>query len=300
MAGGRSASPRTRSRSARSGASCTTACSRWPATSTRCAAASRRAVDAYNKSVGSLESRVLPAARKFKELGAAPGAEIDELRPVQTAARTLQSPDLAPLLEHRRGRDRWTPWPCRPMWLSPAAATMAAAGERVSGDLRAAALHRAPWRCRRARSENPMRPLSSRGQQQVQELRSEAAARDAKPHIIWHSGKLRARQTAEAYWRACNPLAQFAAVTRAAAGRSASVDRRPPACGRRRDDGGRPHAAPAAAAAPAAGGRCGRVQRSSSRVNGVVCLEEQAGAWAERWRIRRRPGDAGARLAHAM
>ena len=58
-----------------------------------------RAVDAYNKSVGSLESRVLPAARKFKELGAAPGAEIDELKPVQTAARSLQSPDLAPLLD---------------------------------------------------------------------------------------------------------------------------------------------------------------------------------------------------------
>ena len=57
-----------------------------------------RAVDAYNRSVGSLESRVLPAARKFKELGAAPGAEIDELKPVQTSARTLQSPDLAPLL----------------------------------------------------------------------------------------------------------------------------------------------------------------------------------------------------------
>ena len=57
-----------------------------------------RAVDAYNRSVGSLEARVLPAVRKFKELGAAPGAEIDELKPVQTAPRTLQSPDLAPLL----------------------------------------------------------------------------------------------------------------------------------------------------------------------------------------------------------
>jgi DNA recombination protein RmuC len=57
-----------------------------------------RAVDAYNKSVASLEARVLPAARKFKELGAAPGAEIDELKPVQTFPRTLQSPDLAPLL----------------------------------------------------------------------------------------------------------------------------------------------------------------------------------------------------------
>jgi hypothetical protein len=40
---------------------------------------------------------VLPAARKFKDLGAAPGDEIESLKPVQTAARTLQSPDLAPL-----------------------------------------------------------------------------------------------------------------------------------------------------------------------------------------------------------
>ena len=29
---------------------------------------------------------------------------------------------------------------------------------------------------------------------------------------MWHSGKLRARQTAEAFWRACNALAQFSAT----------------------------------------------------------------------------------------
>ena len=28
---------------------------------------------------------------------------------------------------------------------------------------------------------------------------------------MWHSGKLRAKQTAEAVWRACNALAQFSA-----------------------------------------------------------------------------------------
>jgi phosphohistidine phosphatase len=28
---------------------------------------------------------------------------------------------------------------------------------------------------------------------------------------VWHSGKLRARQTAEAFWRACNALAEFSA-----------------------------------------------------------------------------------------
>jgi phosphohistidine phosphatase len=29
---------------------------------------------------------------------------------------------------------------------------------------------------------------------------------------VWHSGKLRARQTAEAFWRACNALADFSAT----------------------------------------------------------------------------------------
>jgi phosphohistidine phosphatase len=33
-----------------------------------------------------------------------------------------------------------------------------------------------------------------------------------RPEIVWHSGKLRARQTAEAFWRACNPLAVFSAA----------------------------------------------------------------------------------------
>ena len=33
-----------------------------------------------------------------------------------------------------------------------------------------------------------------------------------KPAIIWHSGKLRAKQTAEAFWRRCNPLSTFAAA----------------------------------------------------------------------------------------
>src|SRR5262245_50869574 len=39
-----------------------------------------------------------------------------------------------------------------------------------------------------------------------------AAQRGAKPSIVWHSGKLRARQTAETYWRACNALAEFSAT----------------------------------------------------------------------------------------
>ena len=56
------------------------------------------------------------------------------------------------------------------------------------------------------------RPLSARGLSDVARLAEEAAARGVKPDVIWHSGKLRARQTAEAYWRACNPLARFSAA----------------------------------------------------------------------------------------
>jgi len=54
------------------------------------------AVKAYNKSVGSLESRVLVSARKFKDLGAADGnSDIAELAPVETTTRLLQSPEMS-------------------------------------------------------------------------------------------------------------------------------------------------------------------------------------------------------------
>jgi len=42
--------------------------------------------------VGSLESRVLPAARKFKDLGVVSGAEIPVLNPVETTPRSLELP----------------------------------------------------------------------------------------------------------------------------------------------------------------------------------------------------------------
>lgn len=60
--------------------------------------------------------------------------------------------------------------------------------------------------------EDPQRPLSLAGRMHADRLALLAAERGVKPAAIWHSGKLRARQTAEAYWRACNPLAEFTAI----------------------------------------------------------------------------------------
>lgn len=56
------------------------------------------------------------------------------------------------------------------------------------------------------------RPLSAAGQRHVEALAAEAASRGVHPAIVWHSGKLRARQTAEAFWRACNALATLSAT----------------------------------------------------------------------------------------
>jgi phosphohistidine phosphatase len=59
---------------------------------------------------------------------------------------------------------------------------------------------------------DPRRPLSEPGRASVERLAALAAERGARPTVVWHSGKLRARQTAEAYWRACNALAEFSAT----------------------------------------------------------------------------------------
>ncbi len=53
----------------------------------------RKAVETYNRAVGSLESRVLVSARKFKELGAAGGDEIMEVVPIEETSRELAAPE---------------------------------------------------------------------------------------------------------------------------------------------------------------------------------------------------------------
>lgn len=59
---------------------------------------------------------------------------------------------------------------------------------------------------------DPQRPLSPWGREAVARVAAAAAARGVAPAVVWHSGKLRARQTAEIYWRACNALAEFRAI----------------------------------------------------------------------------------------
>jgi len=48
-----------------------------------------RALESYNKGVGSLEARVLVTARKFKERGAIGGEEIEVLEPIDKSSRAL-------------------------------------------------------------------------------------------------------------------------------------------------------------------------------------------------------------------
>jgi DNA recombination protein RmuC len=53
-----------------------------------------RAITAYNDAVGSLETRVLPAARRFQELEVAAVEEIAEVKPVEKSPRALQAAEF--------------------------------------------------------------------------------------------------------------------------------------------------------------------------------------------------------------
>ena len=129
------------------------------------------------------------------------------------------------------------------------------------------------------------RPLSPAGRQTVERLAAEAAARGARPAVVWHSGKLRAKQTAEAFWRACNALAEF----------SASRDLQPddpPSWIRDRLRGesrdiliaGHFHHLPRLLELLTSGGD---VAVSQFPLHGAVALETSDGGdtWEERWRL---------------
>ncbi len=58
-----------------------------------------KAVDAYNRSVASLETRVLVTARRFRELGAHSGEDIPEVETIEKTTRQVQVPEVRSLFE---------------------------------------------------------------------------------------------------------------------------------------------------------------------------------------------------------
>lgn len=56
------------------------------------------------------------------------------------------------------------------------------------------------------------RPLSTPGLAQAARMAQVAKDHGAMPEEIWHSGKLRARQTGEVFLRVCAPFARFKMV----------------------------------------------------------------------------------------
>ena len=136
---------------------------------------------------------------------------------------------------------------------------------------------------------DPQRPLSRQGRDQTDMLSGRAAARGVRPDVIWHSGKLRARQTADAYWRACNPLAEFSAT------RWMQPDdplRLADLLGVETRDvmlvGHMPHLDRLLRRLVDAGSQAG-----SFPLNGVVALERIETGWAECWRLEA-PGQGSA------
>jgi DNA recombination protein RmuC len=72
-----------------------------------------RAVESYNKAVGSLESRVMVSARKFAELGAPVAEELAELNPIETTTRNLtldfQEPEIPEVQSSRAEEGKTDP-----------------------------------------------------------------------------------------------------------------------------------------------------------------------------------------------
>ena len=58
-----------------------------------------RSVDAYNRAVGSLESRVLVTARRLKDKGITAPEELPELAPIEHTARAIGSPEIIGLFD---------------------------------------------------------------------------------------------------------------------------------------------------------------------------------------------------------
>lgn len=55
-----------------------------------------KSVQAYNKALGSIETRVLPSARKFRELGIGSEKDVPQLEPVEAAPRLMPPVESGP------------------------------------------------------------------------------------------------------------------------------------------------------------------------------------------------------------
>jgi len=60
--------------------------------------------------------------------------------------------------------------------------------------------------------EDPQRPLTEAGHEHALRLAELVKSRGVVPAAIWHSGKLRGRQTGHAFLQVCAPFAKFTMV----------------------------------------------------------------------------------------
>jgi phosphohistidine phosphatase len=128
-----------------------------------------------------------------------------------------------------------------------------------------------------------MRPLSATGRSQIERVAGEARERGARPQVFWHSGKLRARQTAEICWGVLNPAADFTAV------RGLQPDDDPEVLrdaleGETREilvAGHMPHLARLLSRLTAGGDPAA----ADFPLHGCVALERIGERWEERWRV---------------
>ena len=132
--------------------------------------------------------------------------------------------------------------------------------------------------------EDARRPLSAVGLAGAARVAAKAAALGAKPDVVWHSGKLRAKQTGAGVLARVQCARGIFGEPGSAAGRSAAVDARSPS---RRDAdiaiaGHFPHL-PRLLALLTTGGEAG----VDFPINGIVALvsEDEGETWRELWRI---------------
>jgi phosphohistidine phosphatase len=129
------------------------------------------------------------------------------------------------------------------------------------------------------------RPVSTAGRRAAERLAAQAAARGVLPAAIWHSGKLRAKQTAEIFWRACNPLAELTAERGLQPGDPPTWIR-DRILGETRNlliVGHLPHL-------PALMHLMSGAAAQSFPLHGMIALEADGLGWVERWRLENETG----------